>query len=151
MMAADSLRFIVRPIVLSGVFSRCSSPCRCACRASASAPHVAQHPATLSHVQASCLEHAWPTAIGVFPGALAASSLAARGRRCRERKREAEAEGKIKGRGTDARENPVCTWGWRGTRQRSPRAAKVRNAAQALTKSCASRAGLRWRWMESLS
>ena len=26
-------------------------------------------------------------------------------------------QGKIKGRGTRPLENPVCTWGWRGTRQ----------------------------------
>ena len=26
-------------------------------------------------------------------------------------------QGKIKGRGTIPLENPVCTWGWRGTRQ----------------------------------
>ncbi len=26
-------------------------------------------------------------------------------------------QGKIKGRGTQPLENPVCTWGWRGTRQ----------------------------------
>ena len=28
-------------------------------------------------------------------------------------------QGKIKGRGTRPLENPVCTWGWRGTRQGS--------------------------------
>lgn len=28
-------------------------------------------------------------------------------------------QGKIKGRGTLPLENPVCTWGWRGTRQGS--------------------------------
>ena len=26
-------------------------------------------------------------------------------------------QGKIKGRGTRPLENPVCTWGWRGTRR----------------------------------
>ena len=26
-------------------------------------------------------------------------------------------QGKIKGRGTSLRGKPVCTWGWRGTRQ----------------------------------
>ncbi len=112
MMAADSLRFIVP----SGVFFRWPSPCRRACRASASALHVAQHPATLSPVQASCLERARPMAVAAFPGVLAASSAAPPGRRCLERQRKAKAEGKIKGRGTSPLENLVCTWGERGTR-----------------------------------
>jgi hypothetical protein len=34
-----------------------------------------------------------------------------------EHQRGFEVEGKIKGRGTPAREKSVCTWGWRGTRQ----------------------------------
>jgi hypothetical protein len=113
MMAADSLRFIVP----SGVCFRWPSPCRRACRASASALHVAQHPATHSPVQASCLERARPMAVAAFPGAQAASSTAPPGRRCLERQRRAKAEGKIKGRGTWPLENPVCTWGERGTRQ----------------------------------
>lgn len=107
-MMAESLRFIVpscRP-----------SPCRRAYRANASAPRVAQHPAPLSHVQASCLERARPVAVAAFAGALAASSAAPPGRRRPERQRRAKAEGKIKDRGTPAREKPVCTWGWRGTR-----------------------------------
>ena len=111
MMATDSLRFIVP----SGVCFRWPSPCRRACRASASALHVAQHPATLSTVQASCLERARPMAVAAFPGAQAASSTAPPGRRCPERQRRAKAEGKIKGRGTWPLENLVCTWGWRGT------------------------------------
>ncbi|SAL09742.1 hypothetical protein AWB64_00189 [Caballeronia sordidicola] len=123
MMAADSLRFIVP----SGVSPCWPSPCRRACRASASAPHIAQHPATLSPVQASCLERARPMAVAAFPGALAASSAAPPGRRCPERQRGAKAEGKIKGRGTWPLENPVCTWGWRGTRQG---AAAYRGGAQ---------------------
>lgn len=36
-------------------------------------------------------------------------------------------QGKIKGRGTRPLENPVCTWGWRGTRQE---AAACREGAQ---------------------
>lgn len=112
MMAADSLRFIVP----SGVFFRWPSPCRRACRASAYALHVAQHPATLSTVQASCLERARPMAVAAFPGVLAASSAAPPGRRYLERQRKAKAEGKIKGRGTSPLENLVCTWEWRGTR-----------------------------------
>lgn len=38
-----------------------------------------------------------------------------------------KAEGKIKGRGTAFREKAVCTWGWRGTRQRE---ASCREGAQ---------------------
>ena len=116
MRAADSLRFIVP----SGVSSRWPSPCRRACRASANpayqAPHAAQPPAPSSHVQASCLERGRPAAVGAFAGVLAASSAAPPDRRRPERQRRAKAEGKIKGRGTSAREKPVCTWGWRGTR-----------------------------------
>jgi hypothetical protein len=123
MMAADSLRFIVP----SGVSFRWSLPCRRAWRASASAPHIAQPPAPLSPVQASCLERARPRAVAAFPGALAASSAAPPGRRCPERQRRAKAEGKIKGRGTWPLENLVCTWGWRGTRQG---AAACREGAQ---------------------
>lgn len=113
MMASDSLRFIVP----SGVSFFWPPPCRRACRASVSAPHVAQHPASLSPVQASCLERARSLAVAAFPGVLAASSAAPPGRRCPERQRRAKAEGKIKGRGTSPLENLVCTWGERGTRQ----------------------------------
>jgi len=78
-------------------------------------------------VQASCLEHARPVAMAVFAGKLAAGSAAPPCRRRPERKRGAKAEGKIKGRGTQPLENPVCTWGWRGTRQG---AAACRESAQ---------------------
>ncbi|MBR7896940.1 hypothetical protein [Burkholderia multivorans] len=125
MMAADSLRFIVP----SGVCFHWSSPCRRACRASASALHVAQHPAPLSPVQASCLERARPLAVAAFPGVLAASSAAPPGRRRPERQHRAKAEGKIKGRGTWPLENLVCTWGERGTRQGT---AACREGAQCL-------------------
>ncbi|AEA61135.1 hypothetical protein [Burkholderia gladioli] len=123
MMAADSLCFIVP----SGVYFRWPSPYRRACRASASALHVAQHPATLSPVQTSCLERARPMVVDAFPGVLAASSAAPPGRRCLERQRKAKAEGKIKGRGTWPLENLVCTWGERGTRSG---AAACREGAQ---------------------
>ncbi|QCX48229.1 hypothetical protein [Ralstonia pseudosolanacearum] len=120
MMAADSLLLTVHPIVPSGVFFCGLSPCRRACHAGTDpayrAPHFAQQLEWLSHVQASCLERARPMAVVTFPGGLAASSAAPPGRRRLERKRQAKAEGKIKGRGTQPLENPVCTWGWRGTR-----------------------------------
>ncbi len=112
MMAADSLRFIVP----SGVSPCRLLPCHRVCSADASALHLAQPTALPSHVQASCLERARPVAVAEFAGGLAAGSTAPPGRRRPERKRGAKAEGKIKGRGTQPLENPVCTWGWRGTR-----------------------------------
>jgi len=120
MMAVDSLHISVHLIVPSDVLFRGSSTCRCVCSAGADsayrAPHFAQPPVPSSYVQASCLEHARPVAVVVFAGWLAAGSAAPPGRRRPERKRGAKAEGKIKGRGTQLLENPVCTWGWRGTR-----------------------------------
>ena len=112
MIAADSLRFIVP----SGVSSCWPSPYRCACSACAFAQHFAQAPAPPPYVQASCLERARPMAVAAFAGGLSVGSEAPPGRRRAERKRRAKAEGKIKGRGTQLLENPVCTWGWRGTR-----------------------------------
>lgn len=126
MMAADSLRFIVP----SDVLFHWASPCRCACSACAFAPHFAQPPAPSSYVLASCLERARPVVVAVFAGGLAAGSAAPPGRRRLERKRQAKAEGKIKGRGTRPLENPVCTWGWRGTHQE---AATCRESAQCRT------------------
>lgn len=115
MMAADSLHVAVHLVVPSGVSFRLLLLCRRACSAGAFAPHFALPPAQPSTVQASCLEHGRPAALVVFVGALAASSAAPPGRRCRERKREAKAEGKTKGGGTQPPAKPVCTWGWRGT------------------------------------
>ncbi|AZU56141.1 hypothetical protein DOT66_00155 [Ralstonia pseudosolanacearum] len=121
MMAADLLHDVVHSIVPSDVSFRWPSPCRCVCSACADpvyrAPHFAQALATFPYVQASCLEHARPVAVAAFAGGLAAGSAAPPGRRRPERKRGAKAEGKIKGRGTQPLENPVCTWGWRSTRQ----------------------------------
>ncbi|EJV1369406.1 hypothetical protein RXE43_000641 [Pseudomonas aeruginosa] len=129
MMAADSLHVAAHLIVPSGVFFRWPSPCCRARHASAAAPHVAQPPVLLSPVQASCLERARPVAVAAFAGGPAASNAAPPGRRRPERQRRAKAEGKIKGRGTPVREKPVCTWGWRGTRQE---AVACREGAQCL-------------------
>ena len=123
MMVTDLLRLIVP----SDVSFCWPSRCRRARSANASAPHFAQHPAPSSHVQASCLECARPMAVATFVGGAAAPSAAPPSRRCQERKRQAKAEGKIKGRGTWPLGNPVCTWGWRGTRQE---AAACRESAQ---------------------
>ncbi|EOW2443253.1 hypothetical protein ACNRNS_004763, partial [Enterobacter hormaechei] len=100
MMAVDSLHVAVHLVVPSGVSFYCSPPCRRACSASASAPHFALPSAQPSSVQASCLERAWPAAIGAFAGGLAVSSAAPPGRRRPERQRGAKAEGKTKGFGT---------------------------------------------------
>lgn len=131
MMATDSLPISVPLIVPSDVAFRWSSKCCCACIAGADsvyrAQHFAQPPALSSYVQASCLEHARPVAVVAFAGRLVAGSAAPPGRRGPERKRGAKAEGKIKGRGTQPLENPVCTWGWRGTRRG---AAACRDSAQ---------------------
>jgi len=120
MMAADSLHISVHVVVPSDASFRRSSPCRFPCIAGADsvyrAPHFMRPPALFSYVQASCLEHARPVAVAAFAGGLAASSTAPPGRRGPERKRGAKADGKIKGRGTQPLENPICTWGWRGTR-----------------------------------
>ena len=111
MIAVDSLR----TIVLSGVSMCCASACRRACSASASALRCALPSAQPSNVQTSCLEVARPAAVGVFAWAPVAHAAAPPGPRCRERQREADGEGKIKGRGTQVRAKPVCTWGGRGT------------------------------------
>lgn len=116
MMAADSLYISVHFIVPSGMSFRWSSPCLYACSACAFAQHFAQPPAPSSYVQASCLERARPMAVVAFADGLTSGSAAPPGRRRPERKRGVKAEGKIKGRGTRPLKNPVCTWGWRGTR-----------------------------------
>lgn len=123
MMAADSLHFAAPLIVPSGMSFYCSSPCRRACSAGAFAPHFALPSVQPPNVQASCLERAWPAAIGVFAGGLAARAAAPPGRRCPERERGAKAEGKTKGFGTLPPAKPVCTWGWRGTARLRRRAA----------------------------
>lgn len=121
MMRTDSLFVAVHGIVLSGVSSYWLSACRGACIAEVDSAcqelHIALSSAQPSNVQASCLERAWPAAMAAFIGGRAARAAAPPSRRRRERKRQAKAEGKIKGCGTSLREEPVCTWGWRGTRR----------------------------------
>lgn len=122
MIAADSPHISAHLVASSDVSFIWSSLCLCACSGAADpeyrAPHFVQAPLLSSYVQASCLERIRPVAAG---------SAAPPGRRRPERKRGAKAEGKIKGRGTWPLENPVCTWGWRGTRQE---AAACRKSAQ---------------------
>ena len=128
MMTADSLRFIVP----SGVSIHWPSPRRCACSASADPTYRASHLALPSHVQTSCLEHARPTAIGVFPSGLSASSTAPPGRRRPERQRRAKAEGKTKGGGTWRPAKSVCTWGVCGTMRLCRRAVRCMKPASTL-------------------
>ena len=125
MMAADLLHAGVHLVVPSGVSIRWLCACRRACSACAFAPHFAPP----SHVQASCLERAWLSAIGAFPGALAACAAAAPGHHGRERMREAGVQGKIEGCGTTVRAKPVCTWVGSGT---LPMAASCRQLPQRL-------------------
>lgn len=143
MIAADFLHASVHGLVLSGVSFRLLSPCRRACSARAFAPHFALSPVQPPHVQTSCLEYGWPTAIAVFAEALAADAAAPPGRSYRERMREANAEGKTKGGGTCRPAKPVCTWRWRGTARLRRRAAGGARPAPIQACPRASRDGLR--------
>jgi hypothetical protein len=69
-----------------------------------------------SHVQTACPERAPLLTEQQLAGGQAPDRGATPGRRGPEFPRGFEVEGKIKGRGTSVRENPVCTWGWRYTR-----------------------------------
>ena len=126
MMTADSLHLGMS----SDMSFRCAAPCRRACRASAFASHVAQPSARSSPVQTACPERAMPVAWLALAGGHAAYGPAPPVRRRTLPRGRAKAQGKIKGRGTSAREKSVCTWGWRGTRQR---AAACREGAQRRT------------------
>ena len=113
MMVAHLLHASVHLIVPSGVSIRLLF----ACSACANPAHWAPHFAPPSHVQASCLERARPAAVSAFPGALAARAAAAPGHHGRERMWEAGVQVMFLVCGTKVRAKPVCTWGWRGTRQ----------------------------------
>ena len=123
MTTTDSLRFVVSIRLLFRWFPLC----RRACRAGAYALHVAQYPAVSSPVQTACPERAMPGAWRALAGGHAARCAAPPVHRRPERQRRAKVQGKIKGRGTSPLKNPVCTWGWRGTRQG---AAACREGAQ---------------------
>lgn len=154
--------------VLSGMPMGMCSPCRHACSASASALHFALHPLWLlrcmvlhaaahvhahfglhSHVQIACPERAKPAAWQAFAGRQAAPCAAPPGHRIPVPSGRGKMQGKIKGRGTSLRGEPVCTWGWRGTRRLRHRAARLANALLALKKARASHAWLRPTWMEA--
>lgn len=117
MMIADSLRIIVS----SGVSFRCSSLRRRACRAAAFAPHVAQPLARSSPVQTACPERAMPMAWQALAGVQAAHRAAPPGHRVPVPSGRGKMQGKIEGSGTRPVQEPVCTWGWRGTCQDAAR------------------------------
>ena len=69
-----------------------------------------------SHVHMACPERAMPMAWTTLAGWQAAPCAAPLGHRIPVPSGRGKMQGKIKGRGTPSRSNPVCTWGWRGTR-----------------------------------
>ena len=117
--------------VLSGVSFSMQPMRHCACRPCAIAPCLALHSAphwlgdflrVLAHVRVrSNVQMAYPertmlVAWLAFAGRSAAPCAAPPGHRIPVRSGRGKMQGKIKGRGTALREEPVCTWGWRGTR-----------------------------------
>lgn len=117
MMTADSLRIIVS----SGVSFWRSAPCRRVYRAGTFASHVAHPSARSSHVQTACPERAMPMAWQALAGVQAAHRAAPPGHRVPVPSGRGKMQGKIEGCGTKVRTKPVCTWGWRGTRQDAAR------------------------------
>ena len=82
----------------------------------AGASHFFAHVCVRSNVQMACPEHAMPSAWLALVGRQAARGAAPPGLRKFVPSGRGQVQGKIKGRGTSLPENPVCTWGWRGTR-----------------------------------
>jgi hypothetical protein len=79
------------------------------------AAHVHARFGVHSPVQIACLERAKPAAWRAFAGWQAAPCAAPPGHRIPVLSGRGKMQGKIKGRGTSLRGEPVCTWGWRGT------------------------------------
>lgn len=96
-----------------------------------------------THVQTTCLERAMPMAWQTFAGQPAAPRAGPPGHRSHERERGVQVEGKLKGAGTLSRAEPVCTWGWRGTRWLHCRAMEATHAASGLDERRASCAVVR--------
>lgn len=88
----------------------------CACSLNADSSHFLAHVCVRSNVQMDCPECAIPQAWLALVGRPAARDAAPPGHRSPVPSGRGKVQGKIKGRGTSLRENPVCTWGWRGTR-----------------------------------
>lgn len=117
MMTADSLRIIAS----FGVSFWCSAQYRHACRAGPFASHVTHPSARSSPVQTACPERAMPMAWQALAGVQAAHRAAPPGHRVPVPSGRGEMQGKIEGTGTRPVQEPVCTWGWRGTRQDAAR------------------------------
>jgi hypothetical protein len=79
--------------------------------------HAFAHVCVRPNVQMACPEHAMPQAWLALVGRQVARDAAPPGHRRPVPTGRGKVQGKIKGRGTRPLENPVCTWGWRGTRQ----------------------------------
>ena len=75
------------------------------------------HVCMRSNVQTDCPERDMPQAWLALVGRQAARDAAPPGHRRPVPSGRGKMQGKIKGRGTSLPENPVCTWGWRGTRR----------------------------------
>lgn len=122
--------------VLSGVSLCVHSVCHGACSECTSVPHLARHPlryltrialhavahlhmhnSVHSNVQTACPERAMPAAWLAFAGWPASLCAAPPGHRIPVPPGRGKMQGKIEGCGTRVRTKPVCTWGWRGTRQ----------------------------------
>lgn len=103
----------------------------CACSLNAFVPHFALHSSLClragslhflahvcvrSNVQMVCPERSMPQACLALVGRQAARDTAPPVHRRPVPSGRGKVQGKIKGRGTSLRENPVCTWGGRGTR-----------------------------------
>lgn len=78
--------------------------------------HFLAHVCVRSNVQMACPERAMPLAWLALVGRQAARDAALPGHRSPVPSGRVKVQGKIKGRGTSLRGNPVCTWGGRGTR-----------------------------------
>ena len=115
------------PLDVVHVGRRCAVSPQCcrACSASVSAPRFAQYPLrhadVLSPVQTACPERAMPMAWQALAGVQAAHRAAPPGHRIPVPSGRGKMQGKIEGCGTKVRTKPVCTWGWRGTRQDAAR------------------------------
>ena len=86
--------------------------CYCRCRKGAVVPTEMRQ----SPVQISCPERPPPLAGPTLVGDRLSHIAASPGHRIPELTWRGKMQGKIKGRGTLAREKAVCTWGGRGTR-----------------------------------
>ena len=115
------------PLDVVHVGRRCAVSPQCcrACSASVSAPRFAQYPLrhadVLSPVQTACPERAMPMAWQALAGVQAAHRAAPPGHRAPVPSGRGKMQGKIEGTGTRPVQEPVCTWGWRGTRQDAAR------------------------------